>query len=329
MIDLHPAIVFLGGLVVILLGAEMLVRSASSVAAILGISPVVIGLTIVSVGTSTPELAVGIAAAAEGNGGLAVGNIAGTNIVNILLILGLSAAIRALPIRMQSIKVDVPAMVGSAVALIIMSLDGVLSHAEGALLLVAAVCYTALLVRESRRESAAMKREFKEEFALKPVPADKRRVYFAWYAVILAAGIALTVLGADLLVAGAVNIARAYGVSDAFIGLTIVAVGTSAPELATTLVSTVKNDRDVAIGNLIGSSVYNILVILGVTMLAAPPRGIQVQPDILWIDLPLAAIVAAVCLPVFRSGSRVSRTEGTIFVVAYFVYLGSLIAFRG
>lgn len=328
MVELHPALIFLGGLVVVILGAEVLVRSASTVAAMLGISPIVVGLTIVSVGTSAPELAVGIAAVTEGKGGLAIGNIAGTNIVNILLILGLSAAIRALPIRMQSIKLDVPAMIGAAVALLIMSLDGMLSRGEGALLLVAAVCYTALLVRESRRESAAVKREFNEDFALSSSPAGKRGKRFAWQTALLLAGIALTVLGADLLVAGAVNIARAYGVSDAFIGLTIVAIGTSAPELATTLVSTIRNDRDVAIGNLIGSSVYNILVILGLTMLAAP-HGIEVQRDILWIDLPLAAIVAAVCLPVFRSGARVSRTEGALFVAAYLAYLSALVAFRG
>lgn len=327
MIDVHPAIEFLGGLVVVIFGAEILVRSATRIATMLGISPIVIGLTIVSVGTSTPELAVGIAAVAEGNGALAVGNIAGTNTVNILLILGLSAAIRALPIRMQSIKLDVPAMIGSSVALILMSLDGVLTQTEGGVLLLAAILYTALLVRESRRESAAMKREFRQEFGPKPGAAGSERVRFASHAVLLATGIALTVVGADLLVAGAVNLARTYGLSDAFIGLTIVAIGTSAPELATTLVSTIKNDRDVAIGNLIGSSVYNILVILGLTMLTAP-RGVEVQSDLLWIDLPLAAIAAAACLPVFRSGGKVSRKEGAVFVAAYLVYLTVLVTLR-
>jgi cation:H+ antiporter len=326
MIELHPAILFLGGLVVILLGAEILVRSAAAVAAMLGVSPIVIGLTIVSVGTSAPELAVGVTAVAEGNGALAVGNIAGTNTLNILFILGLSAAIRALPIRMQTLKLDVPVMIGAAVALILMSLDGVLTPTEGALLLLAALLYTALIVRESRRESAAMKKEFREEFGVGPA-AGRKRVRFAWHAVLLAGGMALTVLGADLLVAGAVNIARASGVSDAFIGLTIVAIGTSAPELATTLVGTLKNDRDVAIGNLIGSSVYNILVILGVTMLAAP-NGIEIEPDLLWIDLPLAAVAAAVCLPVFMSGGRVSRIEGAIFVAAYVTYLTALVTLR-
>jgi cation:H+ antiporter len=328
MIAVHPAIEFLGGLVVIILGAEVLLRSASTIAAMLGISPIVIGLTIVSVGTSAPELAVGITAVAEGKGPLAVGNIAGTNILNILFILGLSAAIRALPIRLQSIKLDVPVMIGASTALIIMSLDGVLTQAEGSLLLLAAVFYTALLVRESRRESSAMKREFAQEFAVKAVAADRRALRFAWHSALLLAGIALTVLGADLLVAGAVNIAETYGVSDAFIGLTIVAMGTSAPELATTLVATIKNDRDVAIGNLIGSSIYNILIILGLTMLASP-GGIAVSREVLWIDLPLAAIVAAVCLPVFKSDGRISRTEGALFVAAYVVYLGMLLTTHG
>jgi cation:H+ antiporter len=327
MIAVHPAIEFLGGLVVVILGAEVLLRNASTLAAMLGISPIVIGLTIVSVGTSAPELAVGITAVAEGKGALAVGNIAGTNLLNILLILGLSAAIRALPIRLQSIKLDVPVMIGSATALIIMSLDGVLTQAEGSLLLLAAVLYTALLVRESRRESSALKREFAQEFGVKAVAADRRALVFAWRSVSLVVGIALTVLGANLLVAGAVNIAETYGVSDAFIGLTIVAIGTSAPELATTMVATIKNDRDVAIGNLIGSSIYNVLVILGITMLTAP-GGIAVAREVLVIDLPLVAAVAAICLPVFKSESLVSRKEGALFVAAYVAYLVMLVVSR-
>jgi cation:H+ antiporter len=326
-IELHPFVVFLGGLVIVVLGAEVLLRSAARIATILRIHPIVIGLTIVSVGTSTPELAVGITAAIEGKGPLAVGNIAGTNIVNILLILGLSAAIRPLPIRLLSVRLDVPVMIGSAVALVLMSVDGVLTQTEGALLVLAAVFYTIVLVRESQRESPAAKREFAEEFASRPLPRGQRGLTITGQSLLLIAGMALTVLGADLLVAGAVNIARTYGVSDAFIGLTIVAIGTSAPELVTTVVGTIKGDRDVAIGNLIGSSVYNILLILGLTMLAAP-RGVDVAQDILWIDLPMAVIVAAVCFPVFRSGHLVSRTEGICFVAAYVVYLSTLMVLR-
>lgn len=327
MIELHPVIIFLGGLVIIVLGAEMLLRSATRVAAMLGVSPIVIGLTIVSIGTSTPELAVGITAVAEDKGSLAIGNIAGTNILNILFILGLSAVIRPLPIRLLSIKLDVPVMIGSAFILILMSLDGVLSRIEGALLVFAAVLYTILLIKESRKESAATKKEFSEEFGEKPVPKARRYPQYALQSLLLFTGMALTVLGADLLVAGAVNIAKTYGVSDAFIGLTIVAIGTSAPELVTTLVATYRNDRDVAVGNLIGSSIYNILVILGLTTLAAP-GGIGVEDDILWIDLPLAAIVAVACLPVFRSERMVSRNEGIVFVTAYIFYLTMLVMLR-
>jgi cation:H+ antiporter len=316
---------------VILLGAEILLRSASVIARMLGVSPLVIGLTVVSVGTSTPELAVGITAATEGRGALAVGNIAGTNIFNILFILGLSAALRPLPIGLASLRLDVPAMIASAVVLILMALDGRLTSAEGALLLCGAVIYTALLVRSSRQESAGIRAEFDAEFradfgTLPPRGASRARV-FAWQGLLLLTGIALAVLGADLMVNGATNIAYAYGVSDAIVGLTIVAIGTSAPELATTILATLRNDRDVAIGNLIGSSIFNITVILGLTLVAIP-GSVDVGRDILWIDLPLAALVALVCLPVFRSEHKVTRQEGTAFVLTYVAYMALLVAFR-
>ena len=331
MTALHPFIIFLGGLVVILLGAELLLRSASIIARMLGVSPLVIGLTVVSVGTSTPELAVGITAATEGRGTLAVGNIAGTNIFNILFILGLSAALRPLPIGLASLKLDVPAMIVSALALILMALDGRLTATEGVLLLGGAVVYTVLLVRSSRTESAGTRAEFDAEFqaefgGLPPRGASRARI-FAWQGLLLLAGIALAVLGADLMVNGASNIAYAYGVSDAIVGLTIVAIGTSAPELATTILATLRNDRDVAIGNLIGSSIFNITVILGLTLVAIP-GSVDVSRDILWIDLPLAALVALVCLPVFRSEHKVTRREGIAFVLTYIAYMALLVAFR-
>jgi len=322
-----PAALFLAGLLIVLVGADMVLRSASRLASMLKVSPILIGLTVVSVGTSTPELAIGIAAAQEGRGPLAVGNIAGTNIVNILLILGLSAWIRPLPTRSLSVRLDVPVMIVCALALFIMSADGVLGRAEGALMLLGAVSYTVALVRMSRRERAPLHLEFAQEYgqaAMRPGTGWRRgAAYCTW----LAAGMAVTVVGADWLVSGATEIARTHGVSDAFIGLTIVAIGTSAPELVTTLLATARDDRDVAIGNLIGSSIYNILVILGLTVLAAP-AGVDVSDEILWIDLPLAAMVAVICLPVFRSDRQVSRTEGALFVLGYLVYLGSLLWLR-
>lgn len=324
---LHPAIVFLAGLVLLLLGADMLLHGASRLAAMLKVSPILIGLTVVSIGTSTPELAVGITAAHEGRGPLAVGNIAGTNMVNILLILGMSAMIRPLPTRSLSVRLDVPVMIASALALIFMARDRWLSHGEGVWLLLGALAYTVVLVRLSRQESAALRHEFSHEYGAAAMQPGQGYGKAAWYLFLLLAGMALTVLGAAWLVNGSVRIAQAFGVSDVFIGLTVVAIGTSAPELATTLMATYRNDRDVAIGNLIGSSIYNILVILGVTMLVAP-QGIAVSHELLWIDLPLAALVALVCLPVFKTGRQVSRLEGGMFVAAYVVYLVSLVWLR-
>ncbi len=328
--SLHPVLLFLGGLVIVVLGAEMLLRGATRIASMLGVSPIIIGLTVVSVGTSAPELAVGLTAAHEGRGPLAVGNIAGTNIVNILLILGLSAAIRPLPTRSLSVRLDVPVMIATAGVLFIMALDGVLDRTEGLGLLLAAIVYTVALVMLSRQEDSSTRLEFRDALAGQAPPSRHPTGGGAWVwnAVLLVAGMALAVLGAELLVAGAVELAKAYGVSDAFIGLTIVAIGTWAPELVTTLISTARNDRDVAIGNLIGSSIYNVLVILGLTMLAAPASGVDVSAEVLWIDLPLAALVAIVCLPVFRSDRMVSRREGVGFVLAYVAYLGSLMLWR-
>lgn len=328
---LHPALLFLGGLVVVVLGAEMLLRGATRIATLLRISPIVIGLTVVSVGTSAPELAVGLTAAHEGKGPLAVGNIAGTNIVNILLILGLSAAIRPLPTRSLSVRLDVPVMIATAVALLVMAMDGVLTRAEGLGLLLAAVVYTVALVQLSQQEAPDTRLAFRDALAAQAPPRlnmPTGAAAWAWNGALLLAGMALAVLGAELLVAGAVELAKAYGVSDAFIGLSIVAIGTSAPELVTTMISTLRNDRDVAIGNLIGSSIYNVLVILGLTMVAAPTSGVDVSAEVLWIDLPLAALVAIVCLPVFRSDRLVSRREGIGFVLAYAAYLGSLLLWR-
>lgn len=329
--ELNPLLLFLGGLVVVVLGAEMLLRGATRLASLLRISPIIIGLTVVSVGTSTPELMVGLTAVHEGKGPLAVGNIAGTNIVNILLILGLSAAIRPLPTRSLSVQLDVPVMIATALVLIVMAWDGVLSRAEGLGLLLAAVVYTVALVHLSRQENAGTRREFLDALNAQTPPLANPPTAsqsWAWNGGLLLAGMALAVLGAELLVAGAVDLARAYGVSDAFVGLTIVAIGTSAPELVTTLISTLRNDRDVAIGNLIGSSIYNVLFILGLTMVAGPASGVDVSREVLWIDLPLAALVAIVCLPVFRSDRLVSRREGIVFVLAYLAYLGSLLLWR-
>lgn len=311
------------GLAALVVGAELLVRGGARLAARLGIPPVIIGLTVVSIGTSTPELAVGVDAARQGAGSLAVGAVAGTNIVNLLLILGLSAAIRPLALRAQTFRFDLPAMVVAAVVLVAMAQDRELSTADGAVLLAMAVGYTAVIVVLGARESAAIRAEFEAEYAAPPRLDALREVTVE--VVALLGGIAVVALGADWLVDGAATTARDLGVSEAVIGLTIVGIGTSAPELVTTVVSTVRGERDIAIGNLIGSSVYNIALILGVSAVVAP---IAVNDTLVRVDLPLMAAAVLLCVPVFVSGRVVSRREGVVFVAAYVGYLTYLLVAR-
>jgi cation:H+ antiporter len=314
------------GLAALVGGAELLVRGGSKVAAGLGIAPIIIGVTVVSIGTSAPELAVGIEAATSGNGSLAVGNIAGTNVVNLLLILGLSAALRPLEMHAQTLRLDLPVMVASAALVLLLAWDGTISRLDGAILVVLALVYTLVIVRIARRERPFVTEEYDREYA---TPQDKPEtpVRFAWHGALLLVGIVVVVLGADMLVDGASGIARARGISEAVIGLTIVAIGTSAPELVTTVVSTIRGDRDIAVGNLLGSSVFNLLLILGVTA-TVPAGGIGVERTLVTVDLPVMLAVAVLCVPVFMSGRRVSRGEGLGFVGLYAAYLTYLLVAR-
>lgn len=316
------------GLVALIIGAELVVSGASRLAYSLGVSPLVIGLTIVSIGTSAPELAVGITASLAGSGDLAVGNIAGTNTLNILFILGLSALLKPLPLHLRILKLELPVMIFAAGLMTVMTWDGVITRLDGGVLVSIAIVYTIVLVRMSRAEPAAVREEFRE--AYEPESASARRPGLkmaVWNATLLTGGLVLSVLGADWLVDGSVSIARLLGISESVIGLTIVAVGTSAPELVTTIVATLKDDRDVAVGNLIGSSIYNIVVILGVSCLVTP-GGIVVASELLIIDIVLMVGVVLLCIPVFVSGTRVSRAEGGLFVLLYLGYMLSLLLFR-
>lgn len=309
------------GLVALTIGAELVVRSGARLAQRAGIPPMLVGLTIVSLGTSLPELAVGVDAVRSGAGSLAVGNITGTNVVNLLLILGLSASIRPIMLGMQTLRLDLPAMALAALLLYVFGRDGTLTAVEGAVLLAAAVIYTLLLIRQTRRENPSVVAEYDAEY-----PAQ-RSGPVAWQVVLLAAGLAVILVGAHLLVQGAVGLARDLGVSDALIGLTVVAIGTSAPELATTMVATFRGNRDIAIGNLIGSSTYNVTFILGTSLLFAR-EPVAVDPELITVDLPVMVAAALVCLPIFLTGRRVTRVEGVLMVLAYAAYLAYLIIVR-
>lgn len=295
----------------------MLVRGGTGLAVRLGIAPIVVGVTVVSLGTSMPELAIGVDAARQGSAGLAVGNIVGTNLVNLLLILGLSALIAPIVLDSRTVRFDLPCMTAASVVLLVVALDGTLGTVDGVVLLVLGVGYTLGVLRTSRQESPAVQAEYEADYETK-----RTRVWL--HVVSLLVGIAVIVVGATLLVDGAVDAARALGVSDAVIGLTIIAIGTSAPELVTTIVSTIRGNRDIALGNLLGSSVYNIAIILGVTILAAP-GAVPVPDEILGGDLLLMVAAAVACVPVFLSGRRITRAEGGVFVVAYVAYLAWLL----
>ncbi|MEY4641513.1 MAG: hypothetical protein RLZZ227_1507 [Pseudomonadota bacterium] len=321
-------LLFGAGLALLIFGAELVVRYGSALALAFGVQPVILGLTVVALGTSAPELAVGITAALGGSGGLAVGNIAGTNLVNLLLILGLSALLRPLALHQRTLRTDLPMMIAAAMLMTLFAWDGNLSRVDGAVMLAAALGYTALIIRQSRGESRAVKSDYANMFgadgARTSGTEEARRGINAVY---LSAGILLTVLGAHWLVDGAIDIARNVGLGEAVIGLTIVAIGTSAPELVTAIVGTLRNERDVAVGNLLGSSVYNILAILGITCLVAP-GGIAVERELLLFDIPLMSGAMLLCVPVFVTGGRVTRTEGGLFVALYLAYLAYLMFAR-
>lgn len=332
---MNAVLFLLIGLGLLTLGAELLLRAATRIALRLGVSPMVIGLTVVAVGTSLPELAVGVDAVRVGAGSLAIGNVVGTNTANILLILGLIALIRPLKLERRTLRYDLPFMVAAALILALMMANGALSWLEGAILAVGAVAYTWFVVRVARREAERVAHLKGPRASVAKVPeaamsdpqAEPPKRNLAVDLVMLAIGIGLTILGAGWFVDGAVSLATLLGVSEALIGLTVVAIGTSMPELVTSIVASIKGDRDVAVGNLIGSSVYNIALILGVTLLAAP-GPVPVDREILIVDLPVMVGAVLLCVPVFFSNGRISRWEAGMFVTLYLGYLAFLIVTR-
>ncbi|MDH5824898.1 calcium/sodium antiporter [Luteimonas sp. RD2P54] len=311
-------LLFLGGLAALLGGAEMLVRGASRLAAATGLSPLVIGLTVVALGTSAPELAVGIGAARSGVADLAVGNVVGSNITNVLLILGLSAVIAPLTVSRQLIRLDVPVMIVCSVAVMLLTLDGRLSRIEGAALFAASLGYLGLLLWLALRGDDA--EDDQAERAKVPRGPASRAIDLA----LVAAGLALLVAGADWLVEAATGVAAAMGVSELVIGLTVVAVGTSLPEIATSLLAMLRGEREMAVGNVVGSNVLNLLLVLALTA-AISAQGLAVGDAVIRFDLPVMTAVALACLPIFYTGHCIRRWEGAVFLGYYGAYLAYLL----
>lgn len=310
------------GFVCLVLGAEMLVKGSSRLASAWGVSPLVIGLTVVAFGTSSPEAAVSVWASIGGQSGIAMGNVIGSNIFNILVVLGMSAVVCPLVVAQQVVRLDVPLMVGASVVLYVLLLDGALGRLDGVLLFTALIVYTFWAIRKSRREMKEVSAGYRKALDLPPASAGRTRPLVN--GLLVAGGLGLLLVGSHLLVQNAVFIARVLGVSEMVIGLTIVAAGTSLPELATSIIAAFRKERDIAVGNVVGSNLFNILGVLGMSAIAAS-KPLSIGDASLRLDLPVMVLAAVACLPVFFTGHRINRWEGFFFLAYYGVYILYLI----
>ncbi len=312
----------LSGFVLLLIGGESLVRGAVALARRLGVSPMVIGLTLVGFGTSMPELVTCVQAALVGSPGVAIGNVVGSNIANILLILGVAAALRAVVCDPQSFRRDGTIMAIATVIAVALAFTGEIGRLAGASLFLILVAYTiAALVMEKRRNGASGKLYSAEAEVFEGPPMSALVA-----AVMTVGGMAVTILGANLLVEGAIGVARQAGVSEAVIGLSVVALGTSLPELATAVVASLRGQGDVAFGNVIGSNIYNLLGILGLTAVVTP---LGVPPEILQVDIWVMFGVTALAILFAMTGLRITRVEGVVLMLGYAGYIGFLAVSAG
>jgi cation:H+ antiporter len=312
---LMQALMFVFGLVALVIGAEVMVRGASRLAVSWGISPLVVGLTVVAFGTSAPEMAVSVDAALSGSSDLAIGNVVGSNIANVLLILGISALVAPLLVAEQIIRQEIPVMIGASLLVLVLALDGSIGGIEAALLVVLVIAYTVFLVVQSRRASQATSDEFSTE-----IPTSQWDRHWGVQMVLVLGGLALLVLGADWLVGAAVVFAKMMGVSDLVIGLTVVAVGTSMPEIATSLIAALRGQRDIAVGNVVGSNIFNLLAVLGAAGMVSA-SGLSVPEAARNFDLWVMLAVAFACLPILLTGREIARWEGAVFLGYYAAYV--------
>lgn len=312
---LEPGLLICGGIALLYGGAESLVRGSVALAFRLGLTPLVIGLTVVAFGTSMPELVVSLEASFEGSGSIAVGNVIGSNIGNVALILGLSVLITPTSVRAQVVRFEVPLVILASILVSGLLWDGDIGRASGGLLVLLLIAYLGYSIRKAREESPSVEDEFEEG-----LPAAPGKLWLDLLLVFV--GLGLLVAGARMMVSGAVTIAEEYGVSQAVIGLTIVAIGTSLPELATSAVAAFKGEGDIAVGNVVGSNLFNILGILGLATLVRPMSDAHVG----LVSFVVMVVLALALLPLMRSGRRLSRTEGGLLLTSYAVYMVYLAA---
>jgi cation:H+ antiporter len=312
---------FVVGLVLLVIGAEALVRGAGKLAIRFGVSPLVVGLTVVAFGTSAPEMAVSVNSARTGNVDIAVGNVVGSNVFNVLFILGACAVVAPLLINRQVIRKEVPIMVGATVLLIVFGSNGQIARWEGAILFALVIAYTVGLIIQSRKETKPGDADLEAEGIDLDSTWDQRLPVQAGLIVV---GLVMLVLGANWLVDAATAFAESLGVSELIIGLTIVAAGTSMPEVATSILATIRGERDIAVGNVIGSNIFNLLCVVGLAGLVAP-EPLAVAESVQNFDFWVMLAVAVACLPIFFTGASIARWEGALFLAYYAAYTVYLI----
>ncbi|WP_337865373.1 calcium/sodium antiporter [Ignavibacterium sp.] len=313
MFDISIPLYLIGGLIGLFLGGEGVIRGSSSLALKVGVSPLVVGLTVVAFGTSSPELLVSLKAALMGSSSIALGNVIGSNIANIALILGLASVIRPLQVHANVIKREIPIMIGVSLLLVFFLIDGMVGFIEGLIFIILLIAYTIVNIFLSLKENKEIEKEFEEGL--------KSKLNIPTAVLFIVAGLALLFFGADLFLKGAISLAKVFNVSDAIIGLTVVAVGTSLPELFTSLVATIKKESDIAVGNAVGSNIFNILSILGISAILIPIKSDQIS----YFDFGVMLAAALILLPLSNSGFRISRLEGILLLTGYFVYVYLLV----
>lgn len=308
------------GLVALYLGAEWLVKGAAGLAQRLGLTPLVVGLTVVAFGSSAPELLVGVVASAQGRTDLVLGNVVGSNILNIALILGVAALVKPMQVGMRLLSREAPLMAGVSVLVAGMMLDGLVGRFDGVALVLGFVLFLVFVMRAARLEPAEIAREYGHSVVVEEVESAGRSL--PWQVGLVLVGLVGLVVGAQLLVTSAVFFARMAGVSEVVIGLTVVAIGTSLPELATCVVAAFHGKPDIALGNAVGSNIFNLLSILGVAALIRP---LPVSRELFELEIPTMIVFALLLLPLAWRGRVLGRSAGAVLILGYLAFTTVLV----
>jgi cation:H+ antiporter len=318
-------LLFVLGLVGLITGAELCLKAVDHFGLKWGVSPLIMGLTVVAFATGAPELAISIKAAFSGSADLVLGNIIGSNIANILLILGITAIISPINITRRVIRIDVPIVITISVVVYLMSIDGGLSTVDGVILLMGFLAYSYFTYVQIKNNSNEEEKEGETfQYHLSPDELEKGTFFYIKNGGLLLIGLALIVLGSNWIVDSAVIIARILGLSELVIGLTIISIGTSLPEVATSLSAARKGNADIAVANVMGSNLYNVLLTLALTLIIAP-NVLEVSKDAITLDLPFMVLVSMACIPIFIAGFNLTRVDGALFLSYYVTYLTYLV----